>query len=169
MSNFTYDAFGYNVKITESTGGVVTSTKQFIWCGNSRCEARDASSNLTTQYYGFGQINYSGGVGTNYYYTKDHLGSVRELVDTSGNLIAQYNYSPYGVVTKVAGVSGIDSDFQYAGYYYHAPTGLNLTMYRAYSPSLGRFLTRDPIGYSGGNNLYGYVVIVSIYCGYAYR
>ena len=48
------------------------------------------------------------------------------------------------------------SDFQYAGYYYHAASGLNLTLNRAYSSFLGRWLTRDPIGESGGINLYGY-------------
>ena len=145
--------FSHLVKITETQSGVVTSTKQFIWCGTQRCEVRDANSNLTNQYFSYGQVNYSGSTATNYYYTKDHLGSIRELVDTSGNIKAQYSYSPYGVVTKVAGSTGIDSDFQYAGYYYHAPSGLNLTMYRAYSASLGRWL----IVYSAGVNLYAYV------------
>ena len=51
----------------------------------------------------------------------------------------------------------VTSDFQYAGYYYHAASGLNITLNRAYSPFLGRWLTRDPIGESGGINLYGYV------------
>ena len=149
------------MKITETQSGVVISTKQFIWCGNQRCEVRDASSNITNQYFSYGQVNYSGSTATNYYYTfeyfGDHLGSIRELVDTSGNIKAQYSYSPYGVATKVAGSTGIDSDFRYASYYYHAPSDLNLTMYRAYSPSLGRWLTRDPIGYAAGVNLYAYV------------
>ncbi len=153
--------FSHLVKITETQSGVVISTKQFIWCGNQRCEVRDANSNLTNQYFSYGQVNYSGSTATNYYYTfeyfGDHLGSIRELVDTSGNIKAQYIYSPYGVVTKVAGSTGIDSDFQYASYYYHAPSGLNLTMYRAYSASLGRWLTRDPVGYSAVVNLYAYV------------
>ncbi|MEM5789899.1 MAG: RHS repeat-associated core domain-containing protein [Syntrophobacteraceae bacterium] len=36
-------------------------------------------------------------------------------------------------------------------------TGLVLMGWRYYDPETGRFLTRDPIGYSGGMNLYGYV------------
>jgi RHS repeat-associated protein len=46
---------------------------------------------------------------------------------------------------------------QYAGYYVHSRSGLNLTRTRAYSASLGRFISRDPIEEYGGINLYGYV------------
>jgi RHS repeat-associated protein len=48
-------------------------------------------------------------------------------------------------------------DFGYAGMYYHAPSGLNLTLYRAYDSDLGRWLNRDPIQEAGGLNLYAYV------------
>jgi RHS repeat-associated protein len=48
-------------------------------------------------------------------------------------------------------------DFAFTGHYYHARSGLYFTMYRAYNPSLGRWLSRDPIGEAGGVNLYGYV------------
>jgi RHS repeat-associated protein len=44
-----------------------------------------------------------------------------------------------------------------AGMYVHQRSGLNLTLVRAYSPSLGRWLSRDPLGESAGTNLYGYV------------
>jgi RHS repeat-associated protein len=37
-------------------------------------------------------------------------------------------------------------DFAFTGHYYHARSGLYLTMYRAYNPSLGRWISRDPIG-----------------------
>jgi RHS repeat-associated protein len=51
------------------------------------------------------------------------------------------------------------SDFQYAGYYYHAASGLNLTLNRAYNTSLGRWINRDPGEQGGGAdlNLYTYV------------
>lgn len=48
-------------------------------------------------------------------------------------------------------------DFAFTGHYYHARSGLYLALYRAYNPSLGRWLSRDPIGEAGGINLYGYV------------
>ncbi len=40
------------------------------------------------------------------------------------------------------------------GYYKDAETGLSLLGLRYYDAGTGRFLTRDPIGYGGGANLY---------------
>lgn len=77
------------------------------------------------------------------------------MTDGSGAIVAQYAYSPFGEVTKLQG-SG-DSDFGYGGYYVHARSGLNLTLFRAYSPVLGRWLSRDPVGEIAGSNLYAYV------------
>jgi RHS repeat-associated protein len=65
---------------------------------------------------------------------------------------SEFEYGMFGEVTQTVGT--IASDFQYAGYYYHAPSGLNLTTFRAYNPTLGRWINRDPIG--GSRNLYGY-------------
>jgi RHS repeat-associated protein len=42
------------------------------------------------------------------------------------------------------------------GYYTDAETNLILCMHRYYDPEAGRWLTRDPIGYEGGMNLYEY-------------
>ncbi len=153
-STFTYDALGRCVQIVETSGGTVTSTKQFVWSnGLAPHEARNASSAITAQYFSLGEkIS-----GTSYYYTKDHLGSIREMTNTSGAIQGQYAYDPYGQVNKIAG-SGPVSDFQYAGYYYHSPSALSATLNRAYSASMGRWLNRDPIEERGGINLYGYVL-----------
>jgi RHS repeat-associated protein len=48
-------------------------------------------------------------------------------------------------------------DFAFTGHYYHARSGLYLAPYRAYNPTIGRWLSRDPIGERGGLNLNGYV------------
>lgn len=95
-----------------------------------------------------------------YYYTRDHLGSVREVLDSTGTLQARYNYNPYGSpppgqTTNL--VSGTNlATFQYAGAYFHSASSLNLTMYRAYASITGRWLSRDPIQEQGGINLYNY-------------
>jgi RHS repeat-associated protein len=150
-SQFTYDGLGRCVKIVETTGGSVTSTKQFVWAGSRIAEERDGSSNVVSQFFPLGQKT----SGSNYYYSLDHLGSVREMTDSSGNIVAQYSYDPYGRVTKLQG--GSDADFGYAGYYLHQRSGLNLTWFRAYSAGVSRFISRDPIGEAGGANLYAYV------------
>jgi RHS repeat-associated protein len=91
----------------------------------------------------------------NLYYTRDHLGSIRDVLDSTATLRARYDYDPYGRVTKVSG--DLNASFTYAGYYVHSPSGLLLTHYRAYDPNLGRWISDDPIGLAGGINFYGYV------------
>ena len=46
--------------------------------------------------------------------------------------------------------------FLYAGRRYDAETGLYYVRARYYDPDLGRFLSRDPLGYAAGANLYLY-------------
>lgn len=153
-SQFSYDGLGRCVKIIEQTGGSTTSTKQFVWCGNQRCEERDSGGTLTEQFFSLGQTV----SGTNYFYTTDHLGSIREMTKTvsgSTTVEAQYSYDPYGVKTVITETT--PADFQYAGYYVHARSGLNLTRTRAYNSGLGRWLNRDPMEEQAGSNLYGYV------------
>jgi RHS repeat-associated protein len=86
---------------------------------------------------------------------QDHLGSVRQLVTTGGTVAVQYDYDPYGARTTLSGSA--DSDIGYAGYFHHALSGLDFTIYRAYDAADARWLNRDPIGEAGGFNLYAYV------------
>ena len=93
-----------------------------------------------------------------YYYTRDHLGSVRELMSSTGTIVSRLNYDPYGNASVVSGT--VVPDFQYAGMYLHATSGLNFTLFRAYDPTTARWLSRDPLPdaeRSQGPNLYEYV------------
>lgn len=134
-----YDPLNRIVKIVETRNGTVASTRQFIWAGDQLCEERDASGNVTRRFYNQGEQI----AGTNYFYTRDHLGSVRELTDGSGIVQAAYNYDPFGRATKTQG--SLDSDMQYAGMYAHQPSGLNLAVNRQYNSGLARWMSRDPI------------------------
>ncbi len=155
---FSYDGLSRRVKIVEQNGsGTAVITKQHVWIGNSIAEERDGSNKVVKRFYTQGvQLN-----GTNYFYTRDHLGSIRELTTSTGTIAARYDYDPYGVTTLVQGTNL--ADFQYAGMYLHQPSGLYLTTGaygntgRPYEPLLGRWLQRDPIQEAGGINLYDYV------------
>jgi RHS repeat-associated protein len=68
---------------------------------------------------------------------------VRRVI-SNGTVSADYQFDPYGNRATVGG-SGPDSDFGFAGYFYHAPTGLQFAQHRVYDAQLGRWLTWDPI------------------------
>ncbi len=143
-TGFVYDGLGRRVQ--ETFNGTVI--KQLLWCGSQPCEERDAVGGVTKRFYVQGeQIG-----GSPYYFTADHLGSVREMTDGTGSIRVRYDYDPFGRVTKVSG--DLSADLGFTGDFYHAATGLNLTLYRAYDPNLGRWLNRDPTGESVGLNLY---------------
>jgi RHS repeat-associated protein len=148
ITGFVYNGLGQRVQ--ETLNGTVI--KQWVWNGGTQpVEERDGSNNVTKRFFG-GLGEQIGGV--SYYFTSDHLGSVREMTDGTGTTRARYDYDPYGRMTKISG--DLTADFGFTGDYYHAASGLSLTMYRAYDPNLGRWLSRDPMGEAGGLNLYGY-------------
>jgi RHS repeat-associated protein len=89
-------------------------------------------------------------------YTCDHLGSVREVLAEDGPLVARHDYKPYGERVLVSGT--YQAAKGYTGHDYHADSGLVLTLFRAYDPGTGRWLSPDPIEEAGGVNLYGYVL-----------
>jgi len=142
------------VTLRPSVGGI--TSKRFVWCGNRICEERDSTgATVTKRFFNEGEQRIGGSDAGKYYYSRDHLGSIREVTDSSGTMKAAYDYDAYGNSVVIAG--NMNVDFGYTGHYFHAPSGLNLTLYRAYNPALGRWLSRDPIGEAGGINLYGYV------------
>ena len=71
-------------------------------------------------------------------------------------LVNAYAYSPYGLLGSY---ETIENAFQYVGRFGVMAEGNGLYFMRAryYDPDVGRFINKDPIGYAGGMNLYGYV------------
>jgi RHS repeat-associated protein len=64
-------------------------------------------------------------------------------VFASASSAPAYAYDPYG--NALQGTAPL-TDFNYAGMFYNADSGLYLTQYRAYDPVAARWLSRDPIG-----------------------
>ena len=150
-SEFTYDGLNRVVKIVEKTGGTINSTRKFVWHGQEKLEFRDAADAVTLRLYAQGQF----GGNKAYFYTRDHLGSIREMLGSTGTVVARYDYDPFGRSTTV--LASTPTDMNFAGLYRHSKSNLDLAVFRAYDPDLGRWLRRDPIAEAGGLNLYGYV------------
>jgi RHS repeat-associated protein len=153
-SEFTYDGAGRRVRIVEKDGVTVLSDHRFVWVGSAIAERRDTGSNaVQIRFTGNGEVEGA----TKRYYARDHLGSVREVVDQAGAVLARYDYTPFGQRTRVGGTGATYvCTFGYTGHVHHEPTGMALTWFRAYVPASGRWLSRDPIGERGGLNYYGY-------------
>lgn len=150
-SSFVYDGVGRNVSIVETTAGSITNTKNFVWCGKDRCEQRDAGSSITAQFFAGGEIV----GGSAYVYARDHLGSIREMTNSSGTVQAEYAFDPYGRVMEI--IETTPSDLLYTGHYLHSRSGLTLAPCRQYSSTLGRWLSRDPLTADMTLNPYVYV------------
>ena len=153
-SEFSYDGLSRMVKIVEKTGGTINSTRKFVWVGQEKCEFRDAADAVTMRIFPQGQHNGT----TPYFFTRDHLGSIREVLSGGGTVAARYDYDPFGRSTTILGTT--PTDFNFTGLYRHSKSNLDLAVYRAYDPDLGRWLNRDPLKDAEqlhGLNLYAYV------------
>jgi RHS repeat-associated protein len=96
--------------------------------------------------------------GVTYRLFTDHLGSVRLVVNTADGSIAQrIDYDAFGRV--ILDTNPGFQPFGFAGGLYDYQTGLIRFGARDYDPETGRWTSKDPAGFSGGDtNLYGYVV-----------
>ena len=140
-------------KIVETRNNIVVSTQQFVFPVGQMGEERDGSGNLTKQFFALGQT--TSGTTNKYFYGLSIRGDVCTITDISGSSVAAVSYNPWGQYTVLSG--SFSPDFGYAGMYQHASSALNLTWTRAYSPRLGRWLSRDLLGETVGMNLYAYV------------
>jgi RHS repeat-associated protein len=155
-SEFSYDGMGRRARILEMSNGVVTMDHYFLWTGTELCEERDATgAAVTRRFFPQGECIIGAGGTTNLFYTRDHLGSVREALNQAGALQARSDYDPYGQQTVLTDI--LLPSFAFTGHYQHQPTGLYLTLYRALDPRAGRWLSRDPLAEAAGLNLYAYL------------
>ncbi len=151
-TSFAYDGMNRRTTITDtSVGGGTPVATSYIWCGFKPCQARNSSDAITRAYYEEGEF-VPGSPATSYYYGPDNLGSVRRVF--SAGSAPAYDYDPYGNPLQTTAPV---TDFGYADMFIHQPSGINLTLNRAYDAYSGRWLSRDPAGEAGGINLYGYV------------
>lgn len=101
--------------------------------------------------------------GTPYAPLYDHQGNVTALVTSSGQLAEMYRYSAFGEEQifndrgKRLEKSEVGNFWRFSSKRVDQETGLSFFGRRYYTPTLGRWLTQDPIGYAGGLNFYAYV------------
>jgi RHS repeat-associated protein len=147
-ASFQYDPFGR--RVSKTIGG----TMQYLYDGVNPVQelsGTTASANLLAggvdEYF---QRTDSAGARS---FLTDALGSTLALADSTGTVQTSYTLEPFGNTT-VTGATTTNS-FAFTGRELD-PTGLYFYRARFYNPQLQRFISEDPIGFSGGINLYGY-------------
>ena len=178
-TTYVYDEFGNLTSVTLPSGTVIT----YLIDGNNRRIGYETNGVFTKGYVYQDQLNIiaeldsTGNVesrfvygtksnvpeymvksGSTYQILTDHNGSVRLVLESSTGTIAQrIDYDEYGQITNDTNPGF--QPFGYAGGLYDVNTNLTRFGARDYNPQTGRWMTKDPIRFEGGDtNLYGYVL-----------
>jgi len=98
-----------------------------------------------------------------WFYHCDHLGTPQEMTDQTGAIIWKAEYKAWGECKAEKAKSNffenseiITNNIRFQGQYFDEETGLHYNRHRYYSPYVGRFISKDPIGLLGGFNTYVY-------------
>jgi RHS repeat-associated protein len=89
------------------------------------------------------------------YYLHDHLGSTRFVFDDEVNLLATYQYTPYGDILSSNNPN--TTTHLFTGHDWNPASNLYFAPFRFYSPQSARWNMRDPLGMIDGPNIYVYV------------
>ena len=176
VATFAYDAKGRRVRKTISRGGTETQRVDYIWDG-WLLVGETVSNNdypLATIDYHWGKdlsgnLHGAGGIGGLLYLTVsnsstyqlyvpfyDSNGNITRYCDAQGNVVASYTYDAFGNTVAQSGAMADEFAFRFSTKYCNIETELYYYGYRYYSPSLMRWLNRDPIEEHGGLNLYAF-------------
>jgi RHS repeat-associated protein len=139
-TNYTYD--GDRKRVEKSNGTL-------YWYGPSGeiLEETDLSGNLRHDYIYFAgkRLARQDGTGatTVYYYFQDHLGTGLMMVDGWGHVQQQSVYYPFGGERVIT--NNVANNYKFTGLERDSETGLDHTLNRQYSSTVGRWLSPDPV------------------------
>lgn len=154
LYSFKYDPYGRRIYKSSSSG-----TSVYAYDGNNLVEETNSSGSAVARYSQGLNIDEPLAMlrsGATSFYDLDGLGSVTSLSNSAGSLSQTYSYDSFGQQTSSTG--SIINPFQYTAREYDAETGLYFYRARYLDPKIGRLLSEDPIGFSGGTDFYSYVL-----------
>ncbi|AGC46191.1 hypothetical protein MYSTI_04902 [Myxococcus stipitatus DSM 14675] len=93
--------------------------------------------------------------GIRYLCVNDASGAPRELIAPDGKVAWSARLSAWGELREVA-QNDVSCPLRFQGQWYDEESDLHYNRHRYYDPATGRYVSRDPIGLSGGLNAYTY-------------
>ena len=158
-----YDYMGRRCYKKVTTNGKVTLHQRYIYRGYLQIAAHDLTRSAIpamwyilwdpTQFVATRPLAIQKD-GTWYTYGWDLTKNITELYRQTGCIHTLYTYTPYGLVTTDGDVT---QPVLWSSEFNDAELGLMYYNYRYYNPQDGRWINRDPIGISGGFNMYKFV------------
>ena len=163
---FTYDYIGRRIEKKIYSGDTLEKYQKFVYDGYKLIEELDGlNDNATIRQYTWQSQNvgldvplyvYDAIKNTTYYYQTDANKNIVDLTDVEGNLVAHYEYSPFGQIVKQTGLYAENNPFRFSSEYHEHQTRLVYYTYRYYDPLIGKWLSKDPLEEDGGINLYNF-------------
>lgn len=154
--DYLYDGAGRRLRVTHGS-----EVRRFLVDPRGMTQVLaeyDGAGTLVCQYvYGMGLLYKIDASGNAYYYHYNLAGHTVAMTDAAGTIVNKYAYLPFG---EPAGCQEtVPNPFRYVGQHGVMDDGNGLHYMRAryYHCDISRFLTKDPIGFFGGINLYCYV------------
>jgi len=156
---FTYDPMNYRIG---RSGGVLGNRAYYL--EGEHLEAEYSGANLQAKYFRglstdelvAGYAYDSTGKWLPAIYHHDSLMSVTGISAHDGATVQTASYSAFGD-RAVAGSGASSNRLKYTGRELDQDTGLYYYRARYYDPSIGRFISEDPLGFAAGINFYAYV------------
>ena len=164
---FTYDYLGRRIEKKVFNGAELEQHIRFVYDGYLLIEelnALDENAEICKYTWQNGLKSkknllsvYDATDNTHYFFNYDANQNISEITNALGEIVAHYEYSPFGKIIVSEGTYADKNHFKFSCEYYDKETNLIYYNFRYYNSDLGRWLSRDPFEELGGNNLYGFV------------
>jgi len=167
-NTFTYSYNEQGLRTKKNINGV--ETKYYLQGSNIIAEEKNGQ----TMHYIYNEQNQLVGFEhqqSKYFYVRDLLGVIRNVIDINGNIVVTYKYDAWGnhkvydssnAENTSSSFIGNISPFRYKGYYYDVETEWYYLQSRYYSPLLSRFIIFDDVEFLEPENISGLNLVT--YC-----